>query len=290
MPGIFYEVERADFPNKFSGFFEPVGDAGLLARGLQLSTAAWSSTSFAWNDVNLTMLPGRKYNYDTFYIEAYWVLVTHKPSNTLIGPNTHPASCVRSEYIEAENYFASGANGNNPTRHSRDRVNCLLRHETGHYRITRLIALDLFRSLVFQATKGTPFPNQDAARSKYNETLEEYRFIKELVQCVYELATNFGRDEGQQSRWDKILDTAESEAGDWKTSKNRLGPSFWPGLEYILANQPTGSQFEADLAKNLLGAYASTPNINKSAAQVFSNQLQALVQAAKTQSHAAAAP
>jgi hypothetical protein len=225
-----------------------------------------------------------------FHIEAYCILMNRKANTRVPADSPLQRSCVKSDYIKAERFFASSKPGElNPTRISRDRLKCLFKHELGHYKITRLIALDLFRA-VLEQSQGPRFPSAEAAIAKFNALEAEYIFIRELVQATYELVTNFGRNEGEQQRWTELLEKADTDAGDWRARTSRVGPNrrFWPGLEYNLSS-PGVTQIEMDLAKNLLSIYGTGKNPNHQAAQAFKTQLDQQINAAKSTAQSAAA-
>jgi hypothetical protein len=272
---MFYQLEGAEIPTRFQGFYEPVGDEGFVLRKKDPEiTAAWTSTGF---EVDCSVVRSK---ITTFYVEAYCILIQSK-ANTKVASGKYHCSCVRPKFIEAELFFADPKAGpRNPTSISRDRLNSLFQHELGHYKITRLIALDLYRAVLELQSRS--FPSGVVAMRKFNALEAEYKFIRELVQGTYELVTSFGGNQQQQQRWNDILAKADADAGDWRIPKSRLGPTFWPGLEFNLASAPAGvPQLEADLGKTLKGMYGSTTNPNRMAAQAFRSELDLKLTAAQ---------
>jgi hypothetical protein len=281
MAGTFIELEKSAIPRQFQGSYESVTVEGIALR-VQGDVAAWTTAGLGALYGTTWQVAPRKHKHYTFTVEAFCVLTNQAlPQGSLIKINEANGvppplpSCVLADYIKAEQWFATGTTPRNPTTFSRDRVATLLKHEVGHYRIFRLIGLDLYRTVAAQGI----FPNPDAARTQFDNTVATYKIIANIIQSVYELVTKFGRDEAEQNRWSTLLGTAESEAGEWRTTLPRIGSTFFPGLQHTLTAQQSGHERETALTTDLLGIYSGTADADKAKAEEIFRRLDAAVRA-----------
>jgi hypothetical protein len=281
--GDFVQVSNSTMPKRFFGFFEPVTEAQMTARG-HGGISALTETEITV-DYSVPYRRGEDYAYTPFVVEVFLsdlqnsslLKNSYAAKNPHLPPEPRKFSCVLEDILYAEQYHRGEATNRGQPKYTQSQIDWLLAHEIGHYRIARLIALDLYRTLEERAARSRS-NDPRAMEAAWRKCIRDFCIIKDMIQTVYDIATVAGSDRAGQSRWlEDVLNRAERSAGAAEnTSIFKINASFWPGLEFSLVTPPSGAPArEKQLAREILGLYGGGSEINTVALEQLNANLKA---------------
>jgi hypothetical protein len=274
MPGQFREVPQARIPTKFQGFFQPVSESHMAEVG-NGKWAAVIGTGLAAQLLGYAPLSNGKVTYGSFNVEVYLRDMVNSPT---IPMNEAPKkSIVREDIIKAEEHYAKGSGGDQKFSITQDGLARLLFHEIGHYRIARLMGLELHRTLLLDATLGFRVDQPSKLYERFDETLANYRLLKDIVQLMYDVSTRDGSNVDEQTRWAcDVIGRGEREVSYWNDrALKRNSIQLWPGLlDTIVSPTASAPQAEHDLARAMISICCFGP-INTTVAKEVIRTLEA---------------
>ena len=92
------------------------------------------------------------------------------------------------------------------------KTNALLEHERGHYKISALLARDMF--IEFMQLKNVRLPTSNAVSKQASDTFQRYLNVAQKVHTVYDSPgqTNHHANAVKQNAWNGFFNTAFTKA------------------------------------------------------------------------------